>query len=152
MKRKQEGVVGLVLIAIVIVAAVLFFRPKSLESALGKGFVSTDVTEITALLVPVGGEEITVEILPTDQAFPSLLALLQTPTYSFTFSKQEEAPLNVQVTLTLSNRQGEVWEYHFQGGKLIEAGVPGAWKSYQISGGQESQQKILDFLLEQTEG
>lgn len=150
MKSKKEGAVGLVLIAIVIVAAVLFFRPKSLESALGKGFVSADVTEISALLVPVAGEETTVEILSTDEAFPSLLALLQEPTYSFTFSKQEAVTLDAQVTLTLATRQGEVWEYHFQGGKRIEAGVPEARKTYQISGGQESQQKILDFLLDRT--
>ena len=35
---KKEGAVGLILIAIIIVVAVLAFRPKGLEAALGGGF------------------------------------------------------------------------------------------------------------------
>ena len=37
----------------------------------------------------------------------------------------------------------------FQGGKLIQAGPTDQTKTYQISGGQATQEKILDFLLAQ---
>jgi hypothetical protein len=43
---------------------------------------------------------------------------------------------------------GEIWpwSYDFQADKLVSAGS-GSMKTYQLSGGEESQQKILDFLL-----
>lgn len=55
------------------------------------------------------------------------------------------------MTLTFTGSGDQTWEYAFQGGKLIHAGITSSPKTYQISGGQDSQQKILDFLLTQAE-
>ena len=62
-KMKPEGAVGLLLIAVVVVLAVVFLRPKGLDAALGDGFSPEEVTAVSATLSPAaGGEEITLDI------------------------------------------------------------------------------------------
>lgn len=148
---KKEGAIGLILIAIIVVVAILFLRPKDLSAALGDGFAPDQVTQVTAQVTERMEDQpdVTVTIAAEDEAFPQMLALLQEPSYSRTFSKDEDAYLGAVVSMTLTGSQGQSWEYRFQGGKLIQAGPAGESKTYQISGGQATQQEILDFLLEQ---
>lgn len=148
---KKEGKIGLLLIAVIVVVAVIFLRPKGLSAALGDGFAPDQVTQVTAQVTErmEDAPDVTVTIAAEDEAFPQLLALLQEPSYSRTFSQEEDAYLGAVVSMTLTGSQGQSWAYSFQGGKLIQAGPAGETKTYQISGGQATQQEILDFLLEQ---
>lgn len=149
-KRKAEGAVGLLLIAAVVVIAVVFLRPKSLAAVLGDGFSPERVTAVSATLSPAaGGEEITLDIPAGEEAFGRLLALLQEPSYSRTFTKDDQIALDYVVYLRFANEETWAWTYQFQGGKLIQAGPTGETKTYQISGGQATQERILDFLLAQ---
>lgn len=149
---KKEGAIGLILIAIIVVVAILFLRPKDLSAALGSGFAPDQVTQVTAQVTERMEDQadVTVTIAAEDEAFPQMLALLQEPSYSRTFSQEEDAYLGAVVSMTLTGSQGQSWEYAFHGGKLIQAGPAGETKTYQISGGQATQQELLDFLLEQT--
>lgn len=144
---KKEGAVGLILIAVIIVVAVLGFRPKGLESALGSGFTPADVTKIGVVLVPASGDQISTEVLSTDEEFPKLLAVLQEPSYSRTSAKDDQITLDYQVYISFADDEAWAWRYQFQGGKLIQAGPSDKLKTYQISGGQATQQEILDYCL-----
>lgn len=147
---KPEGAVGLLLIAVVVVLAVVFLRPKGLDAALGDGFSPEEVTAISAILSPAtGGTQTTLEIPAEEEAFGRLLALLQEPSYSRTFTKDDQIALDYVVYLRFANEETWAWSYQFQGGKLIQAGPAGETKTYQISGGQATQERILDFLLAQ---
>ena len=148
---KKEGAIGLILIAIVVVIAVVFLRPKGLDAALGNGFTPDQVTQITTQVTErmENQPDVTVTISAEDEAFPRMLALLQEPSYSLTFTKEEDAYLGAVVSITITGDQGQSWSYNFHGGKLIQSGAAGKMKTYQISGGQATQQGILDFLLEQ---
>lgn len=148
---KKEGAVGLFLIAVIVVIAVLFFRPKDLSAALGDGFSPETVTTISATLSPVtaGGEEITLDFPAGEETFGQLLALLEEPSYSRTFTSDDQIALGYQVYLSFATEEAWAWSYQFQGGKLIQAGPAGETKTYQISGGQATQQEIVDFLLDQ---
>ena len=147
---KPEGAVGLLLIAVVVVLAVVFLRPKGLDAALGDGFSPEEVTAVSATLSPAaGGEEITLDIPAGEEAFGQLLALLQEPSYSRTFAKDDQFTLGYVVYLSFATEETWAWTYPFQGGKLIQAGPTDQTKTYQISGGQATQERILDFLLAQ---
>ena len=91
---KKEGAIGLILIAIVVVIAVVFLRPKGLDAALGNGFTPDQVTQITAQVTErmENQPDVTVTISAEDEAFPRMLALLQEPSYSLTFTKEEYTP------------------------------------------------------------
>lgn len=148
---KKEGAVGLFPIAVIVVIAVLFFRPKDLTAALGDGFYPETVTTISATLSPVtaGGEEITLDFSAGEETFGQLLALLEEPSYSRTFTSDDQTTLDYRVQLTFAAEDAQTWDYQFQGGKLIQAGSAGQTGTYQISGGQATQQEIVDFLLDQ---
>lgn len=148
---KKEGAIGLLFIAVIVVVAILFLRPKDLSAALGDGFAPEAVTAISATLSPVttGGEEITLDFPAGEETFGQLLALLQEPSYSRTFTSDDQIALGYQVYLSFATEEAWAWSYQFQGGKLIQAGPAGETKTYQISGGQDTQQEILEFLLEQ---
>lgn len=147
---KPEGAVGLLLIAVVVVLAVVFLRPKGLDAALGDGFSPEEVTAVSATLSPAaGGEEITLDFPAGEETFGQLLALLQEPSYSRTFTSDDQIALEYQVYLSFAAEEAWAWSYQFQGGKLIQAGPAGETKTYQISGGQDTQERILDFLLAQ---
>ena len=148
---KKEGAIGLLLIAVIVVVAILFLRPKDLSAALGDGFAPEAVTAISATLSPVttGGEEITLDFPAGEETFGQLLALLQEPSYSRTFTKDDQFTLGYVVYLCFATEETWAWSYQFQGGKLVQAGPAGEMKTYQISGGQATQERILDFLLAQ---
>lgn len=148
---KKEGAIGLLLIVVIVVVAILFLRPKDLSAALGDGFAPEAVTAISATLSPVttGGEEITLDFPAGEETFGQLLALLQEPSYSRTFAKDDQFTLGYVVYLSFATEETWAWTYQFQGGKLVQAGPADQTKTYQISGGQATQEKILDFLLAQ---
>lgn len=151
---KKEGVIGLSCIAAILVIAVVFFLPKDLDRAMGSGFTLAEVTKIGAHLQPVqGGEALYVELPAGEDAFVSLLTLLNDPHYSRTHVRgdQTEVTLPYSVILVFANDESWAWEYHFSGGRLIEAGPTGSTKTYQVSGGQETQEALLTFLLTQAE-
>ena len=150
MKMKREGAVGLLLIAVLVVVMLVFLRGKDFEGIMGSGYTQADVTEITATLTGAD-QTLTAEFAAGEQDYLDLLSLLQEPSYSRTFTSDDSGALDYAVTLTFTGSGDKTWEYDFQGGKLIHAGVTGSPKTYQISGGQNSQQNILDFLLTQAE-
>lgn len=121
--------------------------PKDLEKAMGSGFTPEQVEKIEADLLPVDGAALQVTVSQGDEAFGKVLALLQAPSYSRTRSQSDEITLGYEVKLVFVTGEAESWTYRFQGGKLVEVGPSGQTKTYQVSGGQETQQAILDYLL-----
>ena len=98
MRKRKVGAVGLLLIAAVVVIAVVFLRPKGLAAGLGDGFSPERVTAISAILSPAtGGTQTTLEIPAEEEAFGQLLALLQEPSYSRTFAKDDQFTLGYVV-------------------------------------------------------
>lgn len=149
---KKEGAIGLILIAIIVVVAVLGFRPKGLESALGGGFDPANVAQVTITLTPAaGGDPLTATLAGNGEEFAHLLAVLQDPSYSRTNTKDDQITLDYLVDITFTDGAEGSWSYHCQGGKLMQAGVTDNLKTYQISDGQTTQQKILDYCLTLTE-
>ena len=117
-KRKAEGAVGLLLIAAVVVIAVVFLRPKSLAAVLGDGFSPERVTAVSAILSPAtGGTQITLEIPAEEEAFGQLLALLQEPSYSRTFAKDDQFTLGYVVYLSFATEETWAWSLSFPGGQ-----------------------------------
>lgn len=148
MKMKREGAIGLLCIAVLVVIMLVFLRGRDLEEMMGSGYTQAGITEITATMTG-NDQTLTVTFDAGDQNYLDLLSLLQEPSYSRTFVSNDSSGLDYAVTLTFTGEGERDWEYDFQGGKLIQAGVAGSPKTYQLSGGQETQQKILDFLLAQ---
>ena len=126
---------------------ILLFMPKDFSKAMGDGFDISQVEQIQVTLVPVEGEgTLTVTLNQGEEEYVDLITLLQEPTYSRTSSKSDEISLDYWVNILFSDGEIWPWSYDFQADKLVSAGS-GSMKTYQLSGGEESQQKILDFLL-----
>ena len=125
---------------------ILLFMPKDFSDAMGDGFDISQVEKIEVSLIPVGGEAIQVTLNQGEEEYVDLITLLQEPNYSRTSSKSDEITLDYRVHLLFSDGEIWPWSYDFQADKLVSAGS-GSMKTYQLSGGEESQQKILDFLL-----
>ena len=126
---------------------ILLFMPKDFSKAMGDGFDISQVEQIMVTLEPVEGDEVlTVTLNQGEEEYVDLITLLQEPTYSRTSSKSDEISLDYWVNILFSDGEIWPWSYDFQADKLVSAGS-GSMKTYQLSGGEESQQKILDFLL-----
>lgn len=126
---------------------ILLFMPKDFSKAMGDGFDISQVEQIMVTLVPVEGDgTLTVTLNQGEEEYVDLITLLQEPTYSRTSSKSDEISLDYWVNILFSDGEIWPWSYDFQADKLVSAGS-GSMKTYQLSGGEESQQKILDFLL-----
>ena len=126
---------------------ILMFMPKDFSKAMGNGFDISQVEQIMVTLSPVEGDEtLTVTLNQGEEEYVDLITLLQEPTYSRTSSKSDEISLDYWVNILFSDGEIWPWSYDFQADKLVSAGS-GYMKTYQLSGGEESQQKILDFLL-----
>ena len=126
---------------------ILLFMPKDFSKAMGDGFDISQVEQIMVTLVPVEGDEtLTVTLNQGEEEYVDLITLLQEPTYSRTSSKSDEISLDYWVNILFSDGEIWPWSYDFQADKLVSAGS-GSMKTYQLSGGEEAQQKILDFLL-----
>ena len=126
---------------------ILLFMPKDFSKAMGDGFDISQVEQIMVTLEPVEGDEVlTVTLNQGEEEYVDLITLLQEPTYSRTSSKSDEISLDYWVNILFSDGEIWPWSYDFQADKLVSAGS-GSMKTYQLSGGEETQQKILDFLL-----
>ncbi len=147
MKGQVQKVVVLLLFVICL-GAIFLCLPRDFEKTMGGGFDPEKVEKIQVDLLPVGGQEpLGVTIQQGEEEFGKLLALLQKPTYSRTVSKSNEITLGYEVKLSFATSEAWAWQYQFMGGKLVEVGPYGQTKTYQISGGEETQQAILDYLL-----
>ena len=147
MKGQVQKVVVLLLFVICL-GAIFLCLPRDFEKAMGGGFDPEKVEKIDVYLLPVEGKEpLGVTIQQGDEAFGKLLALLEKSTYSRTVSKSKEITLGYEVKLSFATGESWAWQYQFMGGKLVEVGPSGQTKTYQISGGEETQQAILDYLL-----
>ena len=126
---------------------ILLFMPKDFSKAMGDGFDISQVEQIMVTLEPVEGDEVlTVTLNQGEEEYVDLITLLQEPTYSRTSSKSDEISLDYWVNILFSDGEIWPWSYDFQADKLVSAGS-GSMKTYQLSGGEETQQEILDFLL-----
>ncbi|MBQ2926682.1 MAG: hypothetical protein IJE03_07640 [Ruminiclostridium sp.] len=126
---------------------ILLFMPKDFSKAMGDGFDISQVEQIQVTLVPVEGDEtLTVTLNQGEEEYVDLITLLQEPTYSRTSSKSDEISLDYWVNILFSDGEIWPWSYDFQADKLVSAGS-GSMKTYQISGGEATQQAILDYLL-----
>ncbi len=74
------------------------------------------MTAVSAILSPATGRtQITLEIPAEEEAFGQLLALLQEPSYSRTFAKDDQFTLGYVVYLSFATEETWAWTYHFQG-------------------------------------
>ena len=129
-------------------AMIFLFMPKDFSKAMGAGFDISQVEQIEVDILPVeGGEPMEVTLNQGEEEYVDLITLLQEPNYSRTSSKNDEITLGYQVYISFADSEAWGWSYEFQGGKLVSAGPSADMKTYQLSGGEAAQQKILDFLL-----
>lgn len=145
----RKVIVGLLFILVAV--ALVLLMPQDLDWALGKNYDVSKIQDIQVQLDPAdGGESISYTLNKGEDAYVQVLTLLQKPSYSRTFSKEEEGGLDYLVTLTLSNSV-KSWDVVLDGGKQVALGAQDSakLKTCQISGGQETQQEILDYLLTQ---
>ena len=136
-----------VLLFLMAFGMIFLFMPKEFTTAMGSDFDISQVEKIEANLIPVEGEPLKVTLNQGEEEYVDLITLLQEPNYSRTSSKSDEITLGYQVYISFADSESWGWSYEFMGGKLVQTGPSTDMKTYQISGGEESQQKILDFLL-----
>ena len=145
----RKVIVGLLFILVAV--ALVLLMPRELDWALGENYDVSKIQDIQVRLDPVdGGESLSCTLNKGEDAYVKVLTLIQKPSYSRTFSKEEEGGLDYLVTLTLSNSV-KSWDVVLDGGKQVALGAQdnAKLKTCQISGGQETQQEILDYLLTQ---
>jgi len=127
---------------------ILLFMPKDFSKVMGAGFDISQVEKIEVDILPTEGKEpVEMTLEQGEEEYVDLITLLQEPTYSRTSSKSDEITLDCQVFLSFADSEAWGWSYQFQGGKLVQAGPSDDMKTYQISGGEATQQAILDYLL-----
>lgn len=131
--------------------ALLMFRPKSFEAAMGDGFNPDRMETATAVLVPAeGGETVEADFLSGTVEYVDLIRLLAEPDYSRTHGKPSsvEETADYTLELTFTDRAGHAWDCQYYGENKFFLGRAGQEKVYQLSGGTETPEAVLDYLLE----
>ena len=125
---------------------ILLFMPKDFSKAMANEF-SPDKVEEVQVWVKQDGQEYTAAIVQGEQSYVDLITLLQEPTYSKTHS-DEEGEASYMVSLQFTG-EGHLWSYDFSGdgSDQVSLGAAINQKTYQVSGGEETKEAILDYLL-----
>ena len=130
---------------------ILLFMPKDFSKAMANGF-SPDKVEEVQVLIEQDGQDYTAAIAQGEQAYVDLITLLQEPNYSKTHSDDAEE-VTYTVSLDFLSEDGQEWSYVFygDGSDQVSVGVTSALKTYQVTGGEDTKEAILDYLLTLTE-
>lgn len=145
--------IALVELLIVVVLVLYFFAPRPLSLAMGSGFDREQVTQIQVDLTNYGGDGQpgrTLRLDPADQGAQELLDRLEDKWYFpyYVEGDSRQITLDYAIQLTFSQPEG-TYGYSLTGDRAIDMDAPARSRSYQVSGSEEFQRSLLDFLLQQ---
>lgn len=145
--------IALVELLIVVVLVLYFFAPRPLSLAMGSGFDREQVTQIQVDLTNYSGDGQpgrTLRLDPADQEAQELLDQLEGKWYFpyYVEGDSRQITLDYAIQLTFSQPEG-TYGYSLTGDRAIDMDAPARSRSYQVSGSEEFQRSLLDFLLQQ---
>lgn len=145
--------IALVELLIVVLLVLYFFAPRPLSLAMGSGFDREQVTQIQVDLTNYSGDGQpgrTLRLDPADQEAQELLDQLEGKWYFpyYVEGDSRQITLDYAIQLTFSQPEG-TYGCSLTGDRAIDMDAPARSRSYQVSGSEEFQRSLLDFLLQQ---
>lgn len=145
--------IALVELLIVVLLVLYFFAPRPLSLAMGSGFDREQVTQIQVDLTNYSGDGQpgrTLQLSPDDPAAQELVDRLEDEWYFpyYVEGDSRQITLDYTIQLTFSQPEGD-YCCTITGDRAIDMDRTGASHTYQVSGSEEFQRSLLDFLLQQ---
>ena len=153
-KLSRKHKIALIELALVLLIALYFFAPRPLSLAMGSGFDREQVTQIQVNLMTFSedsGPERTLLLDRSDPAAQELLDRLDGKWYFPYYVKDDSRQLTLGyiIHVTFSQPEGD-YCCSMTGDRAIDmVGSAGRSRSYQVSGSEQFQRSLLDFLLQQ---
>lgn len=152
-KLSLKHKIALVELVVVVLIVLYFFAPRPFASAMGEGFAPDQVTQIQVDLTNFSGDGQpgrTLLLDPADPAAQELVNWLEGKWYFpyYVEGDSRQITLDYKIYLTFSQPEG-AYCCSLTGDRAID--MDSAWSShsYQVSGSEEFQRSLLDFLLQQ---
>lgn len=152
-KLSRKHKIALVELALVLLIILYFFAPRSFSLAMGGGFDREQVTQIQVELTNYSGDGQrgrTLQLSPDDPAAQELLDRLDGKWYFpyYVENDSRQLTLGYIIYITFSQPEGG-YGCTMTGDRAIDMTSAGGSHSYQVSGSEEFQRSLLDFLLQQ---
>lgn len=152
-KLSRKHKIALIELVLVLLIALYFFAPRPFSLAMGSGFDREQVTQIQVDLTNYSGDGQpgrTLRLDPADQGAQELLDRLEDKWYFpyYVEGDSRQITLDYSIQLTFSQPEG-TYGYSLTGDRAIDMDAPARSRSYQVSGSEEFQRSLLDFLLQQ---
>lgn len=152
-KLSLKHKIALVELVVVVLIVLYFFAPRPFASAMGEGFAPDQVTRIQVDLTNFSGDGQpgrTLLLDPADQEAQELLDWLDGKWYLPYYVEGDSRQITLDYTIRLTFSQPEgTWSCTMTGDQAIDMDAPARSRSYQVSGSEEFQRSLLDFLLQQ---
>lgn len=152
-KLSLKHKIALVELVVVVLIVLYFFAPRPFASAMGEGFAPDQVTQIQVDLTNFSGDGQpgrTLLLDPADQEAQELLDWLDGKWYLPYYVEGDSRQITLDYTIRLTFSQPEgTWSCTMTGDRAIDMDAPARSRSYQVSGSEEFQRSLLDFLLQQ---
>lgn len=152
-KLSRKHKIALVELVVILLIVLYFFAPRSFSLAMGGGFDPAQVTEIQVHLMTFSEDNQPERTLLLDRSDPAAQELLDRldgkwyfPYYVEDDSRQ--LTLGYMIYVTFSQPEGG-YGCTMTGDRAIDMTSAGRSRSYQVSGSEEFQRSLLDFLLQQ---
>lgn len=153
-KLSRKHKIALIELVLVLLIALYFFAPRPFSLAMGSGFDREQVTQIQVDLTNYSGDGQpgrTLRLDPADQEAQELLDRLEDKWYFpyYVEGDSRQITLDYAIQLTFSQPEGD-YCCSLTGDRAIDmVDSAGRSRSYQVSGSEEFQRSLLDFLLQQ---
>lgn len=153
-KLSRKHKIALIELVLVLLIALYFFAPRPLSLAMGSGFDREQVTQIQVNLMTFSedsGPERTLLLDRSDPAAQELLDRLEDKWYFpyYVEGDSRQLTLGYIIHFTFSQPEGD-YCCSLTGDRAIDmVDSAGRSRSYQVSGSEEFQRSLLDFLLQQ---
>lgn len=152
-KLSRKHKIALIELVLVLLIVLYFFAPRPFSLAMGGGFDLEQVTQIQVDLTNFSGDGQpgrTFRLDPADQEAQELLGWLDSKWYLPYYVEGDSRQIGLDYTIRLTFTQPEgTWSCTMTGDRAIDMDAPARSRSYQVSGSEEFQRSLLDFLLQQ---
>lgn len=153
-KLSLKHKIALVELVVILLIVLYFFAPRSFSQAMGEGFAPDQVTQIQVDLTNFSGDGQpghTLLLDPADQAAQELVDWLDGKRYFPYYVEGDSRQITLDYTIQLTFSQPEgAYCCTMTGDRAIDmVDSTGRSRSYQVSGSEEFQRSLLDFLLQQ---